>query len=190
VSDYYFDIETYSRTPHPDFHNDEIIAITYQQIDSRTGEAKGSLNILKSWESSEKEILQRFYPVFNSEKKWDFVPIGCNLSFDFTSLICRWRRSGIEINARNLFAEHPYIDVQPILIAFNRGSIRGATLEKFSGKRHPGAKVKEWYESKSYEAIQDYIQDEADKFLKLYRFLVQRLPDVWLEFAKEYKIII
>ena len=32
MSDYYFDIETYSRTAKPNFNNDEIIAITYQQI--------------------------------------------------------------------------------------------------------------------------------------------------------------
>jgi hypothetical protein len=190
MSDYYFDIETYSKTPEPDFSNDEIIAITYQQIDSRTGEAKGKLNILKSWESSEKEILQKFYPIFNPERKWDFVPIGCNLSFDFTSLIYRWRKIGMEVNVRNLFAEHPYIDIQAVLILCNRGSIKGATLEKFAGKRYPGSKVMEWYEGKDYLAIQEYIEDEVDKFLNLYRFLIQRLPGVWLEFAKESKIAI
>lgn len=190
MPDYYFDIETYSKTPDPNFNDDEIIAITYQQIDSRTGEIKGKLNILKSWESSEKETLQKFHPIFNPEKKWDFVPIGCNLSFDFTSLIYRWRKMGIEVNVRNLFAEHPYIDMQSILIMLNRGSIKGATLEKFSGKRYSGAKVKEWYEAKDYRAIQDYIEDESDKFLKLYQFLIQRLPSVWLEFAKESRIVI
>ena len=190
MSDYYFDIETYSKTPKPDFNNDEIIAITYQQIDSRTGEAKGELNILKSWESSEREILQKFSPIFNPEKKWDFVPIGCNLSFDFTSLILRWKEMGIKVNARNLFAERLYIDIQPLLIIFNGGSIRGATLEKFAGKQYSGSMVKEWYEKKDYPAIQEYIEDEVDKFLGLYQFLIQRLPGVWLEFAKGCKIVV
>jgi DNA polymerase elongation subunit (family B) len=190
MSDYYFDIETYSRTPTPDLNNDPIIAITYQQMDSRTGEAKGKLNILKSWESSETEILQEFYPIFNPEDKWKFMPIGCNLSFDFTSLIYRYGKMNIKINVRNLFAEHPYIDIQPILIMFNKGSLRGATLEKFAGKQSSGIKVIEWYERKDYLAIQNYIEDEANKFLKLYQFLAQRLPSVWLEFAKESKIII
>ena len=190
MSDYYFDIETYSRTPKPNFNNDEIIAITYQQIDSRTGEAKDKLNILKSWESSEIEILQEFYTIFNPDEKWKFIPIGCNLSFDFTSLICRWRKIDIKVNAKNLFAEHPYIDIQPILIMFNKCSFSGATLEKFAGKRYPGSKVIEWYDKKDYLAIQGYIEDEADRFLKLYQFLVQRLPSIWLEFAKETKIII
>jgi len=190
MSDYYLDIETCSRTQRPDFTNDAIIAISYQQIDSRTGEAKGKLNILKSWESSEEEILQEFHPIFNPEEKWGFIPIGCNLSFDFTTLIYRFKKIGIAINARNLFAEHPYIDIQPILIMFNRGSFKGAALEKFTRKRYPGSKIIEWYDKKDYRAIQDYIEDEAASFLELYKFLVRRLPDVWLEFAKEFQIII
>jgi hypothetical protein len=36
MSDYYFDIETCSRNEKPNLENDEIIAITFQQIDSRT----------------------------------------------------------------------------------------------------------------------------------------------------------
>lgn len=190
MSDYYFDIETYSKTPVPDFGNDQIIAITYQQIDSRTGEPKDKLNILKSWESSEKDILQKFYPIFSPEEKWKFIPIGCNLSFDFTSLIYRWRKIDIKVNARNLFAEHPYIDIQPILIFFNNGILNGASLDRFSGKHYPGSKVSEWYAKKDFRTIQDYIEDEAYSFLQLYQFLVNRLPGIWLEFAKEKKIIV
>jgi len=190
MSDYYFDIETYSRTPEPDFSNDEIIAITYQQVDSRTGEVKGNLNILKSWDSSETEILTRFYRVFNPEDKWHFIPIGCNLSFDFTCLIHRWKKIDIQVSARKLLAEHPYIDIQPILIMFNRGSFRGATLEKFAGKRYSGSGVAEWYSKKEYHAIQDYIEDEVDTFLKLYRFLARTLPSIWLEFTKESGIAV
>ena len=188
MPDYYFDIETCSRTQNPVFTKDEIITITYQQIDSRTGESKDKLNILKSWESSEKEIMQKFHPIFNPEEKWGFIPIGCNLSFDFTTLIYRFKKIGIEINARKLFAEHPHIDIQPILIMFNGGSFKGATLEKFTRKQHPGSKVIEWYDKKDYRAIQDYIENEAASFLELYKFLVKRLPATWLEFAKEFKI--
>ncbi|MGA9048359.1 MAG: hypothetical protein WB588_05125 [Dehalococcoidia bacterium] len=190
MPDYYFDIETCSRTQHPDFNNDSIISIAYQQIDSRTGEVKDKLNILKSWESSEQEILKKFHPIFNPQDKWKFVPIGCNLSFDFTSLIYRWRKIGIEVNARNLFAEHPYIDLQPILVIFNQGSFRDSSLEKFSGKKCSGDRIIEWYDKKEYDMIQTYIEDEANCFLKLYQFLIGRLPDIWREFAKENKIII
>jgi len=100
------------------------------RVNSRTGEAKDKLNILESWESSEIEILQEFCAIFNPDEKWKFIPIGCNLSFDFTSLICRWRKIDIKVNAKNLFAEHLYIDIQPILIMFNKGSFSRAALEK------------------------------------------------------------
>lgn len=56
MSNYYFDIETNSRGPRPDFANDEILAIQFQRLDGRTGEKEGDLTILKSWESSEKEV--------------------------------------------------------------------------------------------------------------------------------------
>ena len=185
MSDYYLDIETYSTTPEPNLSNDQIIAVTYQQVDSRTGERKGNLNILRSWESSETEMLTRFHRVFSPEDKWHFIPIGCNLSFDFTCLIHRWRKIGIHVSARKLLAEHPYIDIQPILVMFNRGSFRGATLERFAGKRYSGSRIAQWYSTKDYDAIQNYIEDEVDRFLSLYRFLIRTLPSMWLEFAKE-----
>jgi hypothetical protein len=73
---------------------------------------------------------------------------------------------------------------------FNRGSFSGANLQKFIGKQYPGLQVSEWYKNKDYKAIQEYIDDEADRFLKLYQFLIQRLPALWIEFAKEMKIIV
>ena len=189
MSDYYFDIETNPTGDKPDFKNDEILTIQFQQIDIKTGEIKGELNILKSWESSERDILQRFYNIFSPEDKWKFVPIGCNLSFDFFSLFCRWGKIDINVPIKNLFVEHPYIDIQAILVIFNRGLFRGSTLGKFIGKQYSGLKVSEWYAQKNYASIQEYIEDETDRFIKLYQFLLQRLPDTWLEFAKASKII-
>ncbi len=190
MSDYYFDIETNSRGPKPDFANDEILAIQFQRLDSRTGDKEGDLTILKSWESSEKDILERFYSTFSPEAVWNFVPIGCNLSFDFFSLLYRWRRIDIEVKPKILFSERPYIDIKSILVIFNGGSFKGANLEKFVGKRDSGLKVSEWYAEKDYTSIQEYIEDEADRFIKLYQFLVQKLPSLWLEFAKDSGIII
>tara|TARA_B100000315_G_scaffold123385_1_gene113403 strand:+ start:107 stop:352 length:246 start_codon:yes stop_codon:yes gene_type:complete len=56
MSDYYFDIEINPGGQKPGYKNDEILTIQFQGLDSRTGERKGELNILKSWESSEREI--------------------------------------------------------------------------------------------------------------------------------------
>ncbi len=190
MPDYYFDIETNPSGQKPDFANDEILTIQFQRLDSRTGEKEGDLTILKSWESSEKDILKRFYSIFSPEEVWKFVPIGCNLSFDFFSLLYRWRRIGIEVQPKILFSEHPYIDIKSILVIFNRGSFTGAALGKFIGKQYSGLKVSEWYAEKDYAAIEGYIEDETEGFIKLYQFLVQRLPDIWLEFAKASKITI
>ncbi|MFC2016406.1 hypothetical protein ACFLUF_01705 [Chloroflexota bacterium] len=190
MSDYYFDIETNPRESKLDFTSDEILTIQFQQIDSRTGEEEGDLTILKSWESSEKDILERFYSIFSPENAWKFVPIGCNLSFDFFSLLYRWRRIGIEVQPKILFSEHPYIDIKSMLVIFNRGSFTGATLGKFIGKQYSGIKVSEWHAEKDYASVQEYIEDEADRFIKLYQFLVQRLPGIWQEFAKDSGIII
>jgi hypothetical protein len=165
------------------------VTIQFQRLDSRTGEKEGDLTILKSWESSEKDILGKFYSIFNPEDVWKFVPIGFNLSFDFFSLLYRWRRIGIEVQPKILFSEHPYIDIKSILVTFNRGLFKRANLEKFTGKQYSGLKVKEWYAEKDYASIQAYIEDEADRFIKLYRFLVQRLPYIWQEFAKDSGII-
>ena len=190
MADYYFDIETYTKTEKPDFENDEILTIQFQQIDSRTGEKKDELKILKAWESSEKDILQKFYDKFSLNDKWAFIPIGYNLPFDFTSLLYRWRKIDIDVPARNLFSEKPYIDIYPIVIMFNKGSFRGATLGKFIGKQHSGLKVSEWYEQKEYDLIKKYIEEEADGFINLYQCLINKLPDIWLKYAKEKGIII
>ncbi len=189
MADFYFDIETNPGGQRPDYKNDEILTIQFQQIDSRTGEKEGDFTILKSWESSERDILEKFYSIFTPEDVWNFVPIGCNLSFDFFSLLYRWRGIDIKVQPKILFSEHPYIDIKSILVIFNEGLFKGANLGKFIGKRDSGLKVSEWYAEKDYASIQEYIEDEADRFIKLYQFLVQRLPDIWQEFAKDSKII-
>ncbi|MFC2021068.1 hypothetical protein ACFLU1_04675 [Chloroflexota bacterium] len=192
MPDYYFDIETYTKTPEPDLRNDMILTIQYQRIDSRTGEEKGELTILKAWESSEKEILQAFHSIFKPDKqdKWMFIPIGYNLSFEFFSLLYRWREIGIEVPPRNLFFEKPYIDLYSVGVMINAGSFKGATLGKLIGKQHSGLKVSEWYEQKDYASIEKYIKEEADGFISLYQCLMDRFPGLWREYAEEKRIII
>jgi hypothetical protein len=190
MADYYFDTETYTKTLKPDLKNDKILTIQYQQIDSGTGEKKDELKILRAWESSEKNILQEFHSIFSPEDSWKFVPIGTNLSFDFFSLLYRWRENGIEVPPKTLFYEHPSMDIKSILVIFNRGVFKGANLEKFTGKKYKGAIVSEWYEQKDYASIQKYIEDEAEGFINLYQCLVHKLPNIWFEYAKEKGIMI
>lgn len=84
MGDYYMDIETNGikkDNGEMDFDKSEIITISYQQIDCRSGVVKGDLNIMKAWESSEKGILQDFVDnIFRpfSDDRWGFIPIGFN----------------------------------------------------------------------------------------------------------------
>lgn len=117
------------------------------------------------------------------------MPIGYNLPFDFISLFLRWSKLGIKVGAM-YFSEHPYIDIKHIALLCNKGSFKDCKLEKFAGKKHSGDKVIELYDNKAYDAIQRYVEDEAFCFLRWYQSLVQRLPDLWLEFARDAGIIV
>lgn len=189
MPEYYFDIETCCRGEKPDYANDEIIAITYQPVDNHNGKPKGPLTVLKAWETSEQEILERFYPLFNPDYSWGFVPIGNNLSFDHTSLIYRYRHYGKTIKAWKLFNERPSVDLKAILVLFNGGSFKGSGLDNFTRKKQSGAKIIEWYDAGDYAAIEEYIRNETQSFLELYQYLLKTMPDNWKEFAREIGIL-
>ena len=53
---YYLDIETLGLEP----LEDKIVTIQYAEIDYITGDQKSELTILKEWETSEKDILEKF----------------------------------------------------------------------------------------------------------------------------------
>jgi len=59
--EFYFDMETTGL----DYDKDETITIQWQRL-GYAGEPIGKLNILKRWESSEKEILENFLPPITS----------------------------------------------------------------------------------------------------------------------------
>lgn len=166
-----------------DFANSPIISIAYQQMDIKTGIPEGELTILKSWESDEKTIVNKFLQVFNpfntdSKSKWDFVPVGFNLSFDFITLLYRWQLHGIKVNSVQLF-RCPHLDIQPVVTMFNHGIFKGATLENYSTKEGSGGDIKGMLEKKDYSAIEHYISSETTSFLELYRYMVTRLPELW-----------
>ena len=185
MPEYYFDIETCARGDKPDMANDEIIAITWQAVDNHTGLPRSPLRILKAWESSEEEILRQFYPVFDPDYPWSFVPVGNNLSFDFTSLIYRYRKYGREIKAWKLFNERPNVDIKSLLVMCNGGSFKGCGLNNFTRKAHSGEKILEWYDAGDYGAIEEYIRNETEAFLELYQHLLKTMPELWKGFARE-----
>lgn len=189
MPEYYLDTKTYCKSSQIDFKNDQIISITYQQMDSRTGATKGALQVLKSWESSEEDILKKFYNIFKPEEPWEFIPVGFNLPFDFNSLFMRWSEYGIANVSPLYFSSHPYIDLKHVALLCNGGTFKGCTLEKFTGQVYSGDKVMDLYAKKNFKAIEKYIKDEARCFVRWYGYLVFELPDDSLKFLKINKDI-
>jgi hypothetical protein len=182
---YYLDLETNTvRTPDDkiDFNKSQVISIAYRKINTETGDPIGDLNILKAWETNESYILNKFLEVFNpfDEKRsvWHFVPVGFNLSFDFLTLLSRWYANGVKVNATTMF-RHPNLDIQPVVVMFNHGIFKGATLGNFSTKQGNGGDIKALYEAKDYKAIEEYITLETDGFFSLYKTMVNNLPEFW-----------
>lgn len=189
MADYYFDIET-DPSEETDYKNDKILTIQYQPIDCRTGETKGGLVILKSWESSERDILERFYKIFKPEEKWSFIPVGFNLIFDHLSLLYRWRAIGINVKPTLVLSERPNIDLKSVAVLCNGGVFKGASLGRFAGKKDSGTKVAEWCKNGNYAAAEEYIKDEADSFLSLYKYMVSTMPQHWEVYARANGIIV
>ena len=179
MTDFYLDFETLGIKP----EYDKIITIQYQQVDTKTGAPKGSLTILKEWESSEKEILKEFLEVLNPENVWDFIPIGYNLRFELHFLQTRLRNIlKFELSNEWLNYNLPRIDIRSILVMMNQGQLKGATLSWFIDKKSDSREIPKWYEGKEYGKIEAYIEDETKRFLHAYQFLKERIPPLYNEY--------
>lgn len=175
MTEYYFDIETYSTTEKPDLLNDKIITIQFQKL-SRDGGPNGDLQILTEWDcGSEKEMLDRFRKIFFSGSDFSFIPIGMNLyGFDLISLIYRLNHH-FDLNlSMELFRTRPVIDIKTTLILINDGQFKGYNL--ILGKKQPGSVIQTYYENKDYNKIIEYIKDETANFIKKYQILRKQVP--------------
>lgn len=169
---YYLDIETTGLDP--DEHS--IITIQYQELERGSGRPKGDLQILKSWESGEPDMLARFIrdSGINSHDRFGFIPVGYNLGFEHKFL----RRAGIDILGL------PHIDLQQTAILMNRGEFLGSGLDRMTGKPHDGSPIPDWYQAGQYDLITQYIEQEAAAFCEFYAWLLKRLPAVHGEFLE------
>ena len=173
-------METYSRSKSPDSTKDQIITIQYQRIDDRTGKPLGSLKILKSWESSEEQIIRDFLDVFQLDDQWNFIPLGCSLiQYDFFVLYYRAMQYNISIDANNFLRKHPFIDIKPILVILNKLKFKGSALHNFTGKKSSGANIFSLYENKKFDEIEQYIIEESEAFLDLFEWLFNSFPEFY-----------
>jgi len=178
--DYYFDIETISRGERPQL-TDPVLTIQYQLLYSDTGKPKGDLVILKSWDSSEFDILTQFYDIFipnpkSREETFSFVAVGAHLNFDLAVISKAWQRYGFDVSLEQVFYNHPYIDLKSTLVMMNNGNFTNAKLAKFGTKPALLSKqILTWYDNQSYADIEQYITDEAQAFIEFYMRLKKNM---------------
>jgi len=171
VAEYYFDMETTG----VNFDIDTIETIQWQRLNGFTGEPIGELNILKRWESSEKEILETFVPNLRC-KPFDFIIIGKNLLFDFCFLNQKMKRYNLgELDLRCLY-ERVSLDIKPILVLMNNGNFMG--YDKMLPKTNPltNDKIPQLIKDGKYPEVIQYIKDETQDFLKAYQILKKEMP--------------
>lgn len=159
---YYIDIETTGFDPKVD----KIITIQYVELERNTGKQIGDLTILKEWElGGEKQLIQKFIADTKivSSYSFDFVSVGYNLLFEHKFLNYKskfYNTAEIDILCR------PHLDLYAIGILINRGEFKGSGLDKITGKEQSGKMIPQWYHSKEYNKITNYIIQEADEFIK------------------------
>lgn len=179
MGNFYFDIETTGL----DVKTCKVITIQYQELDRNTGKPIGELIILKEWESSEREILEKFLREsgMSDPYPFSFVSVGYNLNFEHNFLK---ERTAVHSFTPIDILNKPYIDLRPIGVIMNRGEFKGSGLDKITQKPMNGSQVPIWYANKEYEKIIEYIQAEAKAFNELNMWLYQKLPEFLTTFKK------
>jgi hypothetical protein len=180
---YYFDIETVPYEHFLGYHNasfepimSKIICIQYQQLDARTGQPLGELEILREWSggSSEKTIVEKFKRIFLDDGVWAFIPVGNNLIHEFRFLKYKLR---YYLNLDRLqLGQRPMIDLKSILIIKNHGYFKGCASA--IGKCGKAANMAAWYMNKDYDLIDQYVIEEAEDFVHAYSILKNEIPKV------------
>jgi len=173
MREYYLDIETTGI----DFDKDEVITIQWQELDVCTGRPISELNILKSWESSEKEILQSFLPNLKCAPS-DFIMVGKNLLFDFCFLDSRMRKYELGgLDLRFLY-KRMTLDIKSVLVLMNNGRFGGYDEIIPKTSTISNKDIPQLFKSGKYNEIVQYILDEANDFIKFYRMLKSKMPSL------------
>ena len=180
MGNYYFDIETTGLDP----KTSKVITIQYQELDRKTGEPAGKLVILKEWESTETNILQKFISDLRvlGPYPFTFVPTGYNLNFEHNFL--KERTTLLSMAPIDILTK-PFIDLRAFGIIMNNGEFKGSGLDKITGKPMDGSQVPHWYTNKEYNKIEAYIEGETKSFLQLNAWLYKKMPAFLEQFKQE-----
>lgn len=176
---YYLDIETTGLNP----KKDKIITIQYQELHRNTAEPISELIVLKEWESSERDILEKFIKdsQITDPYPFSFVPIGYNLNFEHNFFKERTAMYGLQaVDILN----NPFLDLRVCGVIMNNGEFKGSGLDKITGKPHDGRLIPEWYANREYDKITEYVKTEAREFSKFNVWLYKELPECLAKFKK------
>jgi len=166
---YYLDIETTGLEP----STDKIVTIQYAEIDYITGEQKSELTILKEWETSEQDILEKFLEFMNNIKGFP-VYMGFNLNFEAKFFLERGKLYHLYID---LF-EYASVDLRVIAILNNKGKLKGSTLGSLVNKPS-GKHTLEYYNAEEFDKILNYVNDESDRIIEFHRLLLKEIPTMY-----------
>jgi hypothetical protein len=171
--EHYFDIETTGLNP----AHDKVITVQIQKMAGRTGELIGEMEILKEWESSEKQLLEKTMPLLTCERPFDFIIIGKNLLFDFDFLGKRAEKYGLKGMDLRCVYDRVFLDLKHVLVMMNEGNFKGYDRLLKKGK-HANESIPDLYRQKKYDEISEYIKEEAGIFIEAYRKLRKEMPSM------------
>jgi len=171
--EHYFDIETTGLNP----EHDKVITVQIQKLVGWTGEPFGEMEILKEWESSEKQLLEKTMPSLTCERPFDFIIIGKNLLFDFMFLSKRAEKFGLKGMDLRCIYDRAFLDLKHVLIMVNEGNFRGYDRLLKKGE-HANEQIPELYRQKKYDEIVKYVKEEARIFIEAYQRLKKEMPSL------------
>ncbi len=172
MTEYYFDVETTGK----DFYKNEIITIQWQRL-GFNGEPIGELNILKRWESSEKGILQQFYPNLTGNP-WDFIFVGKNMGFDFAMLSQRLKHHQVGAFDLCCLQERVTLDIKPLLVLLNNGRFKGYNTLMPKTNPTENKDIPELYKQGKFDEIIQYIVDETKDFTDSFKMLKKEMASL------------
>ena len=171
MPEYYFDIETTGLDP----NKDRIITFQYQELSQVSGIPLTKLVIAKEWDNdcSEGTIMEWMKELLIDSPFWKFVPVGNNLLFDLSFIAARMR-AYFHTDLSMQLINRPFIDIKHVLVMINGGHFRN--YSRMITKTDLGSNVPIWYHKKQYEKIVNYVEMEAEAFVRTYGILKRNLP--------------